>query len=158
MANLFKAVEIIDMGIEKEKKRRDFYALAAERFEDKKVRALFEKLRDWEGEHIKKFTDIRNSIKDTEATDSYPGELMDYINAIVDNRLYKSLSPASFSEEVKDVISAVEYGIAFEKDAILFFRELAAASLPAHKAVIEQLIGEEKKHILYLTELKRGLS
>ena len=29
MANLFNAAEVIDMGIEKEKKRRDFYGLVA---------------------------------------------------------------------------------------------------------------------------------
>jgi rubrerythrin len=56
MANVFNAAEIIDMGIEKEKKRRDFYALVAESFSDEEIKGLFTKLRDWEETHIEKFS------------------------------------------------------------------------------------------------------
>ena len=37
MANVFSAAEIIDMGIAKEKKRRDFYGYAADKFKEKDV-------------------------------------------------------------------------------------------------------------------------
>jgi rubrerythrin len=158
MTNLFKAAEIVDMGIEKEKKRRDFYGLVAEKFDDKEVKGLFSRLRDWEDTHIKKFTDIRNSIKESEATDSYPGELLDYIKVLLDDRLYREVAPGEFSKNVKTSFSALEYGIGFEKDSILFFTEMLSFSGEANKSVIKELIEEERQHIMFLTELKKKLT
>lgn len=156
MGNLFNAAEVMDMGIEKEKKRRDFYGLVAGNFNDKEMKGLFTNLRDWEEEHIKKFTEIKKSVKEPEATDSYPGELSDYIKSLVDDRLYKEVSPDSFSKNVKTPLSAVQYGIGFEKDAILFFREILPF-MDAHKDAVQKLINEEKRHVVYLTELKKRL-
>lgn len=156
MGNLFNAAEVMDMGIEKEKKRRDFYGLVAENFSDKEMKGLFVNLRDWEEEHIKKFTEIRKGVKEPEATDSYPGELGDYIKSLVDDRLYKEVSPDSFSKNVKTPLSAVQYGIGFEKDAILFFKEMLPF-MGANKDAVQNLINEEKQHVVYLTELKRKL-
>lgn len=157
MGNLFNTVEVIDMGIEKEKKRRDFYSLVAQRFNDKDMKGLFTKLRDWEEVHIKKFTEIRNAIKELEATDSYPGELSDYIKVLLDDKLYKDVSADLFSRNVKTPVSAIQYGIGFEKDAVLFFKEMVSFMGDANKDAVQKLIDEEKQHIIYLTELKRKL-
>ena len=56
MANIFHVSEVVGLGIEKEIKRRDFYAEVARQFPQPELRELFEKLRDWEETHIKKFT------------------------------------------------------------------------------------------------------
>ena len=158
MGNLFNAAEVMDMGIEKEKKRRDFYGLAAEKFDSKDMKELFTKLRDWEESHIKKFTDIKNGIKESEATSSYPGELEDYMKSLVDDVLYKQVSADEFSKNVKTLLSAIQYGLGFEKDAILFFREMSPYMGKANKDAVEKLIDEEKQHIVYLTELKRKMN
>ena len=56
MPNILQPAEIVEIGIEKEKKRMEFYGLAAERFKDnKELNELFIKLRDWEVDHIKRF-------------------------------------------------------------------------------------------------------
>lgn len=156
MANLFNAVEIIDMGIEKEKKRRDFYGLVAERFEDKEMKDLFSRLRDWEETHIKKFTEIKNSISESESetTDSYSGEFGAYMQNIIDEKLYKETTPAEFSSNIKTPLDAIQRGIWFEKDAILFFGELLAFMPPYHKDAVQKLIDEEKQHIIYLSQLR----
>jgi rubrerythrin len=62
MANVFSAAEIIDMGIVKEKKRRDFYGYAADKFKEKDMKDLFSKLRDWEDEQDHR--GITSSIND----------------------------------------------------------------------------------------------
>ena len=156
MPNLFNAAEIIDMGIEKEKKRRDFYGMVAEKFsKDKEMKELFTNLQSWEETHIKKFSDIRDGIKEPEATSSYPGEITEYIKAMIDDTLYREVSPEFFSKNIKDPLTAIQYGIGFEKDAILFFRELIPLSSQADKGKIEKLIDEEKEHLVYLTKLKR---
>ncbi len=155
MANVFNAAEVIDMCIEKEKKRRDFYAAVATQFKQKEMNELFTRLRDWEAEHIKKFTDIRNSVEESEVIESYQGEFEAYMKALVDDMLYKQVSADGFSKYVKTPLDAIRYGMEFEKDAILFFRELLSYMTSVHKEKVEELIDEEKKHLVYLAELKR---
>ncbi len=154
MANVFSAAEIIDMGIAKEKKRRDFYGYAAKKFKAKDMKELFTKLRDWEEEHIKKFTQIRNSTETYEIQESYQGEFASYIKFVVDDMLYKQVSAPWFAKNVKKPITAIQYGIGFEKDAILFFGELLRYMMGPNKEKVGELIDEEKKHLIYLSELK----
>ena len=110
MANVFTAAEVIDMGIVKEKKRRDFYGYAADKFKEKDMKDLFSRLRDWENEHIKKFTDIRNSTETYETSESFEGELGIYINSVVDDILYQQVSAQWFAENVKEPLVAIQYG------------------------------------------------
>ncbi|MDP2980795.1 MAG: ferritin family protein [Candidatus Omnitrophota bacterium] len=155
--NIFNMSEIVDLGIEKEKKRRDFYGLVAERFSDKNMKELFTKLRDWEDAHIKKFTEIRGSIKNIRETENYEGELNSYMQALLDDKLYKDVSPAKFSANVKTPLDAISYGIGFEKDAIIFFNEIVNYAVDARKDVIKKLIEEEKQHIVYLAALRENV-
>jgi rubrerythrin len=155
MPNVFNAAEVIDLGIAKEKKRRDFYGLVATTFKQKEMKELFTRLRDWEEEHIKKFSAIRDTVEESEVVESYQGELAAYMKALVDDMLYKQVTAAEFSKNVKTPISAIVYGLGFEKDAILFFQELLKYMTPHHQEKVAELIDEEKKHIIYLTELKR---
>jgi rubrerythrin len=154
MANVFSAAEIIDMGIVKEKKRRDFYALAADKFKEDDMKSLFLRLRDWEDEHVKKFTDIRNSTETYEIKESYQGEFAAYMKFVVDDMLYTQISAGWFAGNVKDELAAIQYGIGFEKDAILFFSELLKYMEGPNREKVEELIGEEKKHLIYLSGLK----
>lgn len=156
--NIFHISEIVDLGIEKEKKRRDFYAQAASVFAEPALKELFTQLKDWEEMHIKKFTDIRNSLDRDEAAESYPDELRLYMQSLVDERLYQKVSVNEFSKNVKTTVDAIEVGISFEKDAVLFFSELLNYTADAHKQVIRQLIEEEKKHIVYLAELRKKVN
>lgn len=155
MSNVFNAAEIIDMGIEKEKRRREFYALVAQSFKQKEMNELFTRLRDWEDEHVKKFTDIRNTVTEYEVMESYQGELEAYMKTLVDDMLYDQVTSEAFARNVKTPLEAIGYGIGFEKDAILFFGELMKYMTPHHQESIVELIREEKKHLIYLSELKK---
>ncbi|MDD5254543.1 MAG: ferritin family protein [Candidatus Omnitrophica bacterium] len=146
--------EIVDIGIEKEKKRRDFYAQAAEHFPQPELRELFIRLKDWEDMHIRKFTEIRQTLGNGESAESYPGELSLYMQSLVDDRLYQEVSAAGFKKNVSSPEEAIRYGITFEKDAVLFFTELKNYCAQAHRGIIDKLIDEEKQHIVYLSELR----
>ena len=155
---LFNVAEIVDMGIEKEKKRRDFYATVATTFREKGIKDLFTKLRDWEETHIKKFGQIRATFNEDETTNSYPGELQEYIANVIDDKLYQDVSPSKFKDNIKTSLDAIRYGISFEKDAIIFFNEfLPYVSSRQNNQVISQLIQEEKQHIVYLAKLRETL-
>ena len=150
--------DIIDIGIEKEIKRRDFYALAADQFSDNaELAKLFGKLRDWEEGHIVKFKRIREDVKGGNYAESYPGEIQEYMTAIVNSDLYENLDAESFALTVKTPEAALDAGIGFEKDAILFFGGLANFVEPKAREVIQELISEEQMHMLQLFEMKKKL-
>jgi rubrerythrin len=150
--------DIVEIGIEKEKKRRDFYAIAAKQFGDNaELAKLFEKLRDWEETHIRKFEKIRETVAGGSYAESYPGEIEEYMQAVVDDDLYKDLSPESFAASVKTPVQALDRGIGFEKDAILFFGGLLNFLDKKSKDVVDELIGEEQQHMVQLFEMKKKL-
>ena len=155
MPNVFNIAEVIDLGIEKEKKRRDFYGRVSKAFEEDDMKKLFSRLRDWEDEHIKKFAQIRDTVNVDESHESYEGELAEYMKALVDDILYNQVSAEDFAKNVKSPKTAIQYGIGFEKDSILFFSELLIYMEPVHTGKVRILIDEEKKHIIYLSELRR---
>jgi rubrerythrin len=150
--------DIIDIGIEKEKKRRDFYALAAGRFKDNAdLASLFGRLRDWEEEHIEKFGKIRESVKSAHYAESFPGEAEVYMQALVDSELYDEMTPYRFAEMVDSPGTALDLGIRFEKDAILFFSELSRFADPKTKEVTAKLIREEQEHMVHLMKMKKEM-
>ena len=152
--NVLKLIDAVDIGIEKEKARRDFYDLVSKSFDSGEVKALFERLRDWETGHIAKFESIKNNLDSHTASESYSGELAGYLNALVDDRLYEEVSPESFAGKVADPVEAIQYGIGFEKDAILLFQELIPFVQESSKEILQALIDEERQHIVYLMKLR----
>ncbi|MFA5143063.1 MAG: ferritin family protein [Candidatus Omnitrophota bacterium] len=155
MSNVFNAAEAIDMGIEKERKRRDFYGYVADKFREKELKELFTRLRDWEETHIAKFSSIRAALEESETTGLYKDEFAAYVKATVDDLLYDQVSAEWFSKNVRTPLAAIQYGIGFEKDAILFFGELLRYTTPYHSEKVRELIDEEKRHLVYLTGLKQ---
>jgi rubrerythrin len=151
--------EIVEIGIEKEKKRRDFYAMCAERFKgQRELYELFKKLYEWEVEHVRRFTEIRDGLSKAQYTESYAGETEAYMNALVHGDLYMDLTVATFAEEIKTPIDAIEKGMGFEKDAILFFSGLSSFIDPKNREIIQTLIGEEQQHIIFLFNMKKELA
>jgi len=157
--SVLNPAEIVEIGIEKEKKRRDFYALAADQFSNNEPLAeLFIKLRDWEAEHIEKFKEIRSTISGGGHAEDYPGEMEGYMNALVDSDLYDDINPEDFARSISTPEEALERGIAFEKDAILFFSGLSKFVDKGSKDVVRKLIKEEQQHMTYLFDMKQELS
>lgn len=159
MANILQPAEIVEIGIEKEKKRREFYAIAAEHFKDiAELEKLFSRLRDWEDEHIKKFTEIREHVSKAQYAESYPGETEAYMKALIESELYDEVTPEAFAAKIKTPADALDMGIRFEKDAILFFNGLARFVDEKSKKIAGTLVEEEQQHMLYLFDKKRDLT
>ncbi len=105
--NVLKIVDIVDIGIEKEKAREKFYDRVAQTFEDSELKDLFTKLRDWEAAHVKKFQTIRGSLKELDSVESYPGELKGYMHALLDDKLYLDVTEEDFNTNVKSALDEI---------------------------------------------------
>ncbi|MBN2071689.1 MAG: hypothetical protein JW814_09560 [Candidatus Krumholzibacteriota bacterium] len=158
MTKILKPADIVDIGIEKEKKRRDFYGRVHERFSgESELAGLFAKLRDWENEHIERFEEIREGVRGGQGVESYPGEISAYMQAIVESDLYSDISPESFAEKIKTAADAIEMGIRFEKEAIIFFNGLSHFIDHSFFKTVRTLIEEEQQHLIMLFGMKKKL-
>lgn len=159
MGKILQPGEIVEIGIEKERKRRDFYALAANHFKDEPPLAeLFGKLRDWEESHIERFTEIKDTVGAATYAESYSGEMEAYMQALVESELYRDMTPEEFAKIVTSPGDALDKGIGFEKDAILFFSGLSGFLDEKGQAVVKKLISEEQQHMLFLFEMKKEIA
>lgn len=154
--SVFKIAEILDMGIEKEKKRRDFYGKLKNLYKQPNLVKLFTDLEKWEEEHVTRFTAIKKGLSEEQVShESYEGELMNYMHAYLDHRLYYEIDSPTFLKKVQEIDDALTMAMHFEKDAIIFFTELLNLVAEAHKPTIKQLINEEKQHLLFLYNIRK---
>ena len=156
--SLFKIKEIIKMGIDKEKKRRDFYGKVKGLYDNEKLAQLFSDLEKWEAEHIDTFKKIYDSVGEEQTCrESYEGEMEDYIDAFLDDRLYYEIETDIFKDRIKTERDAIHLAMSFEKDAIIFFNEFKDMAPPEHKVEIQKLLNEEKQHLIFLYRMKKEL-
>ena len=158
MGNIFTGSEIIELGVQIEKNGKDFYNTLLEKSESQKAKEIFQYLAGEEDKHIAVFQKMLESAEKYEAPESYPGEHLAYVNTLAGEYVFTRKDKGG--EVAKGISSdkeAVEVGIGFEKDSILFFEAMKRV-VPEHgHKTIEGLIVQEKSHLKQLVDIKKEL-
>ncbi|MFH1854357.1 MAG: ferritin family protein [Candidatus Omnitrophota bacterium] len=158
MGNIFSASEVVDMGIKIEENGRDFYKEAANKSKDESVIKVFELLAKEEEEHIKRFEAILSKVEKYEPSEAYPSEYFSYIKSLSGEYVFtKDKKGSRIAETVKTDREAVDLGIGFEKDSILFYEEMKKFVLDSEQKIVDKLLEQEKLHLSKLNELRREL-
>ena|SRR3989338_8091292 len=158
MGNIFSASEVIEMGIEIEKNGRDFYNGVAQVSNNPQAVKIFRYLAGEEEKHIDRFKYILREVKNYEPTEAYPDEYFAYLKVLSEGHIFtKEKTGSKIAETIKTDSDAIEMGIGFEKDSILFYHEIKRVVLEDEEKIIDKLIGEEQSHLIKLTELREQL-
>ena len=124
MTIIFSAHEILEAAVEKEKRRKGFYASVSELGPNQEMKDLFQFLAKEEERHIAVFTQLRDNLPVEEAhSDEYDADMQAYMDAVIDDRLYSDMDSEEFVQKAIDTKNVFRMAIGFEKDAILYFRE-----------------------------------
>lgn len=158
MAVLFSAREILEAAVEKEKKRRGFYARVSALSTRTEMQKLFHFLSEEEDRHVAAFTRIRDSLSGEAPSEEYSADMAAYMDSVVDDRLYSNIDSKAFVQKALDAGTVFRLAIGFEKDAILYFREFLAYLSEADRKVVAELIEQEKGHIRRLADLKQRMA
>ena len=153
--DILTATEIIEWGIDKEKKRCEFYAFIAAHTPDAELKGLFNQLSTLEATHVKVFTTIKDNLEQSGKSFSNHEELDTYVQNLVYTELHDVLIPERFNKMIKTPRDAINFAIQCEHDAIQFFSRLLPYVERLNKDIVNQLIDEERQHIKYLDELKK---
>ncbi len=149
MGNIFSGSEIVEIAVEIEKNGRDFYNNVSESLKDENIRRIFKYLSGQEEKHIKIFKDMLSTVKKYEPSEAYTDEYFSYIKALSEEHVFtKKKKGKEVADTVKDGKKAVELGLGFEKDSILFYYEMKNFVLESEHNIIDSLIRElENKSI-----------
>ncbi|MBE0616287.1 MAG: hypothetical protein IH604_21675 [Burkholderiales bacterium] len=158
MTTVFTAREIAEAAVEKEMKRRDFYANVTKLSKNPEMTKLFEFLTAEEDRHVATFVKIRDGVPVEEVRpEEYDADMEAYMDSVVEDRLYSKIGSEDFVQKAIDAKDVFRLAIALEKDAILFFWEFLPYVNGTDKTVVKTLMDEEKGHIRMLWKLKQEL-
>ena len=158
MPAVFTAREIAETAVEKERKRRDFYANVTKLCTNPEMTKLFRFLTAEEDRHVTTFTKLRDDVPLEEVRpEEYDADMQAYMDSVVEERLYSKIASEDFVQRALDAKDVFRLAIALEKDAILFFWEFLPYVSEQDKNIVRALIDEEKGHIRMLWQMKQAL-
>lgn len=157
MSNIFNASEIYQFAIRIEENGEKFYRLMVEKLDESKVKELFTLLADEEVIHKKTFKEMLSQIENYEPPESYPGEYFEYLRAYVDNVLFSINKFDADIEKINTSLEAIHFAIEKELDSVLYYQEMRNFVHTHQKKLIENIIEEERRHVVKLSEIKREM-
>lgn len=159
MGNIFAGSEIVELGIQIEKNGRDFYNTLAKKTGNQAASGVFKYLAAEEEKHIQVFSKILAGVEKYEPAESYPGEYFAYMNALAGEYVFTRKDKGEgIALAAKNDAEAIELGIGFEKDSIIFYEGMKRLVPGYDMKIVNELIAQEQGHLKQLIDLKNGLS
>jgi rubrerythrin len=147
---MYSLSEVIEEAVQTEKLGYQFYSEMSKKFgENAQLSELFDTLALKEQGHEKKFADLKKKVSSEEMVDW--DEVSKYLRAIVESEFFlgKGKSLPSM-EHVKTAADAVKLALGFEKETLLYFHAIKDAV--KEKSVVDEIIAEERSHIVWLSD------
>lgn len=152
MAKVFYINEILNFAVEKEQESFELYKKLHDLSPDSQMKEIFKELMNQEKQHELFYKDMLSHIKD----DGKSGLIEDgtyqlYMKELIQRSKQESLLS---NIDLADHDKALNFGIAREKDSILFYVGLKNFISNESKSMIDKIIGEEVKHMVLLAKMK----
>ena len=158
MSIAFAGSELLNMAVQLEKKGKAFYDRVANTVKDEETRKIFQYLADEEVKHEQLFKEMLGRIKAAGDSPYDDSEMLSYFRALVDREVFPEEEyAAEIKNNTKAPAVALRIALSLEKDAVLYFHELAMRTESKDQKIIEAIIAEERKHIQRILELKAKL-
>jgi len=155
MGNIFAASEIVELGIQIEKNGYDFYNTLVKQTKNKKAQDVFKYLASEEEKHVAVFKKILDKTEKYEPPKIYSDEYLAYMNALAGEYIFTQKDQGELiAKKIKSDAQAVDTGIKFEKDSIIFYEGIKKAVPEYDHRIIEELIQQEQNHLKQLIDLK----
>ena len=158
MGNIFAGSEIVELGIQIEKNGRDFYNTLSGQTKNEKAKGLFEFLAEEEARHIQVFKKILENTTKYEPAGLDADDYYAYMNALASEHVFTQKDKgAEIAKRIKSDKEAVQMGIGFEEDSIVFYQGVRKIVPQYDQTIVDQLIAQEEQHLRQLIDLKTKL-
>ena len=158
MGNIFAGSEIVQLGIQIEKNGQDFYNTLSAQTKNEKAKGLFAYLAGEEAKHIQFFKKILEKTTKYEPAGLDAEEYYAYMNALASEHVFTQKDKGEeAARKIKNDGQAVDIGIGFEKESIIFYEGMKKTVPDYDQVIIDQLIAQEQSHLMQLLELKAAI-
>ncbi|MDD3626811.1 MAG: ferritin family protein [bacterium] len=158
MENTYSSREILNIAVKIEENGYDFYEDLSKTAKDEKLKILFHELADMETSHRKTFIAMLNNVPDddfeTLSSYGFSDETFQYLNAIADSKIFKKGEKYGLDTN-EDILTAFAIAIGLEKDSIIFYYEVMAYISEKHKTTLQNILSEEKQHLITLSKKRQ---
>lgn len=158
MEQMFSPAEIIRIAVNVEKSGQKLFSLLEQKTADDQVKNIWRYLKDQEETHRQIFQQMLDETEEHVVEDYSPGEYSAYLRAIASEYIVtRDLIEKKITESFARDIDAVNFGIFIEKESILTYGALRDYVKPQKQKQIDNVIAEEKKHLVNLCSIKKNL-
>jgi len=154
---LFNISEIYHLAIAIEENGEKFYRAQLKKFNDENIKKLFSFLADEEIKHKETFKSMLEKIEKYEPKESYPGEYFLYLKSYAENVIFNEKELDSKIKKIKNLKSVLDFAIKLEWDSILYYQEMKIYVSADSAKLIDDIIKEERKHFIKLSEARKNL-
>lgn len=149
--------EFLEVAIEVERNGYSFYEKAAGQSKSKEAKNVLLTLAGREKEHESSFLHVLGHLGGYQPPE-YVREHSQYVRDLAGSIIFAGeKAQVVLSKKAMTDIEAVEAGIGFEKDSILFYSEIIGMLPNDNQNIVDVIINEEKKHLSELTYLANRL-
>ena len=157
MGTVFYINEVVTFAIEREQESYDLYKELAEKVKKQELKEVFQTLMEEEKKHKMFYSAFLAGVEEKRipGVGAPEGEEYDaYMRALIDDRRTVKSPPV----DMGNIQEVLDFAIAREKDAVLFYVGLENYVPEKDKPTVKTIIKEEGKHIVKLTDLKKEFS
>ncbi|MBF0567177.1 MAG: ferritin family protein [Nitrospirae bacterium] len=148
--------EVVEMAVRTEILGHGYYTDLSKQFvKQQEVHDLFSFLAGQEEKHIKRFTELKDKIGGEEP-DNWQ-DVSEYMRAYVESAFFMGRDKAlPHMHNITEANAALGLAIGFEKETLLYF--YAMRDMVKEHGIVDEIIKEEKSHIVSLARMKDKLS
>ncbi|MFH1846003.1 MAG: ferritin family protein [Candidatus Omnitrophota bacterium] len=158
MEKQYTAKDIAQMAVQAKNRGVDLYLTLARNSENYHVARLFVELAKDEEKHKLQLKKWLDRLMENKREEAYPGETALYLKALVDTSTFNCNSASKKAlEKTINEEEALQAGITFEKDFMLFLHDLKHYADKEGDETIDLLIKDEMNHMSAIFELKEKI-
>lgn len=155
---VFDASQALDMAMRIEENGEAFYRASAGHVDDAELAELFEDLAGREQAHYRVFEEMaEGTAPSPQPSGEEVGDYTSFLEVALDHALFAGPDKAlRMAEEAHDRPAALRAAMGFEKDTMLFYYDLREMVDDADRAIVSDIIHEEKQHLRRLAKMVQG--
>jgi rubrerythrin len=153
MSIQLSGADLIDLAVQTETRGERFYRQATAAANKPEAKELFRYLGDQEVLHRRTFERLAGAIVVTEIEPTTWDEALAYIEATVDSAFFRKDAPIQAISSGATVPDMLAQAINFEQQTLLYFGSLRELVQPANRALVDQIMVEERSHVRRLAAL-----
>lgn len=153
---IFNIKDVFEFAVKIEERGEKFYRETANQLNSPEVVRLFNKLADDEDKHRVTFAKMAEKLGKSVQPENLQDEFYAYLEAYTQNLIFNDL-PADFPK-IKDAKVALTFAIDKELDSVLYYTEIKNLIPISEHSSVDEIINEERRHVVNLSMLRKALS